>query len=311
MAVSRMREQVAWSSLHQNVKRKVSGLKENLTVIDGRAYSQNGTDVSHMVEVTMKTTEQQVKGKQTVENLAQHEEDNGGFVFSFFKSCMTMEQQFPTLSQSDLARIMFIGTFAGWSTGELKHDNGVSINKNSLWELVGMSRSKFNAFYKSIVDCEIIAEQDGAIFMNPTYFFRGSMSEVKHMTEDLQYTRLFRNTVRELYAMYNGRTIKQLAIIYSVLPFVNFNFNIIAFNPDEAHMDLIEPIPLDKLAIMLGYADHRKFKKALNSIKYKDQPVFGFFETNGDRRKKKTVVNPKVIYAGNGKSLDGISALFN
>jgi hypothetical protein len=286
-------------------------LKENLVVKDGRAYSQNGTDVSHMVEVTLKTTEQQVKGLETVENLAQHEEENGGFVFSFFKSCMTMEQQFPTLAQSDLARVMFIGTYAGWSTGELKHDNGVPINKKSLDELLGMSRNKFNTFYKSIVDCGIIAEQDGAIFMNPAHFFRGNMSEVKHITKDLQYTRLFRTTVRELYAMYNGRTIKQLAIIYAVLPFVNFNFNIIAFNPDEANKDLVKPIPLDKLAIMLGYADHRKFKKALNSIKYKDQSVFGFFEVNGDRRQKKTVINPRVIYAGNGKSLDGIQVLFN
>lgn len=201
-------------------------------------------------------------------------------------------------------KIMFIGTFSGWSTGDLKHDNGVH-QKKSLAELVGMSRGKFDTFYKSIVDCEIIAEQDGAIFMNSTYFFRGNIAEVKQQTKDLQYTRLFRTTVREIYEMYNGRTIKQLAIIYAVLPFVNFNFNVVSYNQEESNKDLVRPIPLDKLVITLGYVDHRKLKKALNSIKYQDHPVVGFFETYGDRRQKKTVVNPRVIYAGNGKSLDG------
>lgn len=311
MAVSRIEAQQRWTHLSPKYKRGFNAMKENLTIVDGVAYNQNGKDVSHLVDIVPKYTEKQVEGFRNKSKLREHEEANGGFVFAFFEELKTMEQTFPTLSQSDLARVMFIGTYAGWKTGELKHENGTPIDKKSLAELLGMSRNKFNTFFKSIVDCEIIAEQDGAIFMNPTIFFRGYMSDIKDIANDRQYTRLFRQTVRDLYAMYNGRTIKQLALIYAVLPFVNFNYNIIAYNPNESNEDLVRPIPLDKLAVLLGYTDHRKFKQALNAVKYEGQPVFGFFETNGDRRKKKTVVNPRVIYAGDGTSLDGIRVLFN
>jgi hypothetical protein len=311
MGIDRLEEQKAWKNLTPNQKRGFLALKENYTVIDGKAYSPDGKDISHLIDTTIKMTPERSKGLKAVGDLAKHEEENGKFVFAFFNAKRTMEEQYPALTQSDLARVMFIGTYAAWETGELQHtDNGVPINKKSLEKLLGMSRNKFNTFYKSIVDSVIIAERDGAIFMNPSIFYRGNLKGVQAIAKDMQYTRLFRKTVRDLYAMYNGRSIKQLALVYAVLPFVNFNYNIVSYNPDELNEDKVLPIPLDKLAVLLGYTDHRSLKKALNAIKYDGKPVFGFFETD-DRRKRKTVVNPRVIYAGNGKTLAGIRALFN
>jgi hypothetical protein len=309
MATNHLDEQQVWRNLSSKQKSGIMAMKENLRVIDGRFYTEDGTDVSHMFEVNLKVTEGQREGLNVVGNVAKHEEANGGFVMAFFSACKSMEEAFPTLSQSDLARVMFIGTYTAWKTGQLKYDNGVAIDKKGLGELVGMSRTKFNSFYKSIVDCEIIAEIGGAIFMNPTYFYRGNKGEIKHLTKDLQYTRLFRKTVRDLYAMYNGRTIKQLALIYAVLPFVNFNYNVIAYNPDEMDPELVRPITLDKLAALLGYQRTDKLVEGLRKLKYEGKAVFGFFETD-DRRSKKVIINPRVVYAGNGKSLDAIKILF-
>ncbi|MEH7119073.1 hypothetical protein V7128_16905 [Neobacillus vireti] len=310
MRTSRLDEQQVWKGLTSKQKSGIAEMKSNLRIIDDRIYTSNGTDVTHMFELNLRVTEGQYEGLSVVENVAKHEEDNGGFVFAFYNACKTMEEQFPTLSQSDLARVMFIGTYTAWETGKLKHDNGKPINKKSLAELIGMSVSKFNKFYRSIVDCGLIAEQDGAIFMNPTYFYRGRQSDIKHLTKDLQYTRLFRQTVRDLYAMYNGRTIKQLAIIYAVLPFVNFNFNVIAYNPDEMDSEEVRPITIEKLAALLGYKDAPSLTIALRKLKYDGKAVFGFFETD-DSRAKKVVINPRVVYAGNGRHLEGIKALFN
>jgi hypothetical protein len=310
VAIDRISEQRQFMNLHPKVRRGFLDQKENLTVKDGVITNHNGTDVSHIFEVVMKQSAEQAEGFRIKKELRNHEEENGGFVFAFFNACTTMADQFPALTQSDLARVMFIGTYSAWGTGQLKHDNGIPINKKTLGELLAMSRNKFNEFYKSIVDCEIIAEQDGAIFMNPTIFYRGSMDDVKHLTNDMQHTRLFRKTVRDLYAMYNGRTIKQLALIYSVLPFVNFAYNIIAYNPDEMNPELVRPITLDKLAALLGYQSSDKLVVALRKLKYEGKSVFGFFETDGDKRSKKTVINPRVVFAGNGKSLDAIRILF-
>jgi hypothetical protein len=103
--------------------------------------------------------------------------------------------------------------------------------------------------------------------------------------------------------------VKQLALIYAVLPFVNFNYNVIAYNPDEMDPELVRPITIEKLAALLGYQSADKLTTALRKLKYDGRAVFGMFETD-DRRSRKVVINPRVVYAGNGKSLDAIRILF-
>ncbi len=303
MAIHHLEEQRAWMRLTPKQKRAIMSEKESLTIING-----NGEDVTHRYDVGIKVTQQQSYGKQTVEELAKHETENGGYVFAFFNACRTMEEEFPQFNQSDLARLMFIGTYVAWETGQLKHDNGVPINKKTLEQLVGMSRNKFGEFYKKALQSDIIREEGTDLYVNPGYFYRGRLQNVKEITKSFQYTRLFRKTVRDLYAMYNGRTIKQLALIYAVLPFVNFKYNIIAYNPDESNYDLIQPMELDKLATLLGYQSSKKLSTALRGIKYEGQPVFGFFDASG--KKKKVVINPRVVYAGDGKNLEAIRILF-
>jgi hypothetical protein len=293
-----MEQEKVWKGLHPNVKRGVMALKENVIFKEGRAYSLDGKDVSHLVELAIKTTDKQISGLNVVGELGQHESDLNGFVFAFFESLTTMEERFPTLTQSDLARLMYLGTFAGWNDGLLKHDNGVLITKKGLAELIGVSRNKFKEFYEKLIDGGMIAEDEGSLYMNPKYFFRGEMSQVREIAKTYQYTRLFRKTVRDLYVLYNGRTIKQLAIIYSVLPFVNFNFNQLCYNPEESNPDLVRHITVDKLT------------KAMRALKHDGKSVFGFFEAD-DRRQKKVVINPRVVYAGDGKRLEAIRSLFN
>jgi hypothetical protein len=309
MGTNRLEEQQLWRGLSDNQKRGVMALKENFQVIDGVPYA-DGKDISHLIDVSLKTTEAQYEGLKVVESVKELEQENGGFVFAFFNARQTMSEAFPTLSQADLARVMFIGTYVAFGTGRLQYDNGVAINKKALGELLGLSRNTFNVFYKSLVECEIIAEQGKDIFVNPTLFYYGYQSEVKQMTKDLKYTRLFCKTVRDLYTLYNGKALKQLALVYSVLPFVNFQFNILAYNPEEMFADQVRPITIDKLAALLGYQRADKLAEALRKLKYDGKSVFGMFELD-DKRYKKVVINPRVVYAGDGRHLEGIKVLFN
>lgn len=310
MGMNRLAIEREWKSLHPKVKQSWLEHKNNLQVVDGRIYTENGSDVTHLFEVVPKFTQAQIDGFKVISELADHEREYGGFVFAFFSATKTMEEQFPSLSQSDLARLMFIGTYTGWESGQLKYDNGRPIDKKGLGELLGLSRNRFAEFYKKLLAEEIIAEQDGNLFMNPAVFYRGRLTDVRKHISDVQYTRLFRKTVRELYAKYNGRTIKQLSLIYAVLPFINFNFNVICFNPEEQDADQVRPMTLENLAALLGYQKTDKLAEALRKIKYNDKPVFALVEINGNRRARKVIVNPAVVYASDGKSLDAIKILF-
>lgn len=307
-----MTNAVQWRDLHPKVKRGFIAMKSNLTIVDDVAYDINGNDVTDKITIGPNYSQEQMRGLEAVDVLSTHEKENGGFVFALFRQSRMVEERFPTLTPQDMARLMYIGTYTSWKDGQLIYDNGRSIDKDGLHGLTKMSRNRFNEFYNRLTDENIIcANDDGDLFMNPGIFYRGSLKDYDYDVEDVQYTRMFRKTVRDLYAVYNGRSLGQLAIIYEVMPFINFKTNVVSYNPEEDNEDVVKPMPLDKLAILLGYSNAQKLKTALNKVKVDDKPVFGFFENPYDRRSKRIVVNPRVIFAAGASELLALKVLFN
>lgn len=304
MAVDRLKEQWHWGNLPLHTKRGVIAKKESLEDELGERLSG--------LELVMKTTEPQVRGKKALDELRQHSEENGGFVFALFNGCVTMDQRFPSLNQSDLARLMFIGTYTNYD-GRLQYDNGRPMDRKSLESLMNMSRARFLEFFKKLAAEEIIRvdEEHGDIYVNPSVFYRGEMKKSRYDLSEYQYTRLFRSTVRDLYNRYNGRTIKQLALVFAVLPFINFGFNVVSFNPGENNEDRVKPMDLENLAALLSYKDTHKLRTALDSLKLDGKPVFLLIPDVNDRRKRRIIVNPRVVFAGPAKSLAAIKVLFN
>ena len=306
--VDRIEEGKVWGDLHPKVKRGVLAIKESAEFKDA-----NGNDASHMFDVMIRTTQNQVRALKAVDELSEHEIENGKFIFAFFQQASTMEERFPTLTKQDIARLMFIGTYVAWGTNRLQSDNGKRhYDKKDLQELVEMSGKRFNELFKRFKDADILHESEsGELFVNPTIFYRGDLKKHSYDISDLQYTRVFKKTVRDLYAEFKGRKLGQLATIYSVLPFLNFATNIVCFNPEESSDSLIRPMNLENLSALLGYQNTHKLKTALNGIKVDEKPVFTFVEDPYDRRQRRIIVNPRVVYGGNGESLRAIKALFN
>lgn len=307
-----MEKQLAteWKYTTPEVTERASDLLRKLEFYDGKFFNpETGEDMSYKVEVRHRLTEAQRKAVRIRGILKQHQTEYNGFVFAFSTESTPIEERFPNLNQSDLARLLFIGTYVSYDDGEslskgtLKHPNGVKIEKKSLNLLMGMSRNRYAEFYDKLLNAEVLSETDGGVEMNPYVFYWGKNSgEVKG---GYQYTRLFRKSVRDLYKQYNGRSIKKLGLLYLVLPYINFNFNVLSTNPSEVEAEKVIPLTIGELAEKLRYGSSKSLRRTLHDIKYEGEPVFGFVEIN-DRRKRKIVVNPRVVYAGNGKHLDAI-----
>ncbi|GGJ49640.1 hypothetical protein [Virgibacillus salexigens] len=299
-----------YKDLHPNTREELIRKSQNFIVVDGQPINPDTGEILDNIDIQTVITKPQVTAKRAIENLVQHQTDHGGFFFAYYEVCKSMTDRFPQLTQSDLARLMFIGTYLSWQTNHLVYDNGRPINKKALGELLGMSRNKYSEFYRKLIYNEIIYEQKSGLVMNATVFYRGTDKKASIDAKKMQYTRLFRKTIRELYAMFSGRSIKKLGVLYAVLPYINFNYNIVCNNPQEVQEAKVKPMAVSELADKLGYSDAKKLIPVLREIRYEGKPVFGFFETDGDARKKKIVVNTSVVYAGNGKHLDAINILF-
>jgi hypothetical protein len=308
--INRQTEQLAWQRLTPKQKRGYLAIRDNATVIDGIVYDNAG-NAQDRLELVVNITEAQHEGLKAVDELTAHEIENGHFVFAFFESCKTMGEQYPSLTQAELARLMFVGTYTGYRTGRLQHDNGRVIDRKALEVLVGISRNKFGEFYRKLVSEEILQEVNGELFVNPTVFYRGPVKEIGYKLDEYRHTRLFRKTVRELYEKYTGRKTVHLAIIYAVLPFLNFDTNVVCFNPKESDDEAIQPMNLENLAALLHYQDTHKLKRALESVKIDGQPVFWLPQNVHDKRHRRIIVNPRVVFAGSAESLRAIKVLFN
>jgi hypothetical protein len=285
-------------------------IKEDAVVKGGVVYDSEGNP-QERAELVVNITDAQHEGLQAVDEMTAHEIENGLFVFAFFESCKTMGEQYPSLSQAELARLMFVGTYTGYRTGRLQHDNGRVIEKKALEVLVGISRNKFAEFYRKLVSEGVLQEKGKELYVNPSVFYRGSVKDIGYKLDEYRHTRLFRKTVRDLYEKYTGRATTQLAIIYAVLPFLNFDTNVVCFNPKETDEDEIQPMNLENLAALLHYQDTHKLKRALESVKIDGQPVFWLPQNVHDKRQRRIIVNPRVVFAGSAESLRAIKVLFN
>ncbi|MDJ0332121.1 hypothetical protein [Planococcus sp. S3-L1] len=306
----RKEEQRKWQAMAPQTRHRFIETKEGATVYDAK-----GNDITDKVEVlpTYQNTPERVRALQGIDELSTHQSDNGGFVFAFFKEARTIVERFPTLTQADTARLLFIGTFVAWATGRLQYDNGRPISRKQLQELSGMSRPRFSEFYKRL-EGEGILSEDAAtkdVYMNPTVIYRGEMKQVSKDVADLEYTRVFRSTVRRLYEEFDGKQLKQLGLIYSVLPFISAQTNIVVTNPEEKDSERLQPMNVRTLAMILEYSDPQKLKTALNAVKIDGNPVFLFADDPYNRREKRIVVNPRVVFKGNNEALKAISVLFN
>lgn len=303
-----------WLEASPGVKETVFDAMQNGTIVDGRFINSDGEDVTHLINVGPRVQSKSTYWRKAQDDMTEldiHAERNGGFVMALFKAHQTHDHRFASLSQPDLARLMFIGTYVTWGSGRLQSGKHI-IRKADLQELVGMSRNKFAEFFKRLQDEGILTEvkETGELFVNPTVFYRGEMKS-HPQAKEYKFSRVYRQTVRDLYQQYNGRKLGQLAIVYSVLPFLNFDSNVVCYNPEETDLTLLRPMPISKLATALGYKDPSKLSKALRGVKLDDKPVFTFAHNPRNYNEKRIVVNPRVVYAGNGEELKGLMVLFN
>jgi hypothetical protein len=313
--VNRISEEQALSNVHPKLRVRIQDVQQNAVIENGVIRDGNGNDVSHLVKLAPNVKPASPYQRQALrdkDDMAVHSDENGGFVMAMFKAKQTHDHRFVSLTQQDLARLMFIGTYVTWQTGRLQRGKHI-IRKKDLQDMLVMSTKRFNEFFKKLINEDIISEvkETGEIFVNPTVFYRGDVKNHPSDIRDYDYTRVFRKTVRELYEQYNGRKLGQLAIVYSVLPFLNFDSNVVCYNPEETDLTLLRPMPVSKLAVLLGYKDPHKLTVALRGVKLGDQPVFTFAHNPRNYKEKRIVVNPRVVFAGNGEELNGLKVLFN
>lgn len=298
--------------MNESIKRRARAASAIHTMVSKNPETAEYAD---RIVIAPKGTEAQRWSAESRRKLTQHARENDGFVMAFFPRVDKLRERFNVdghnFTPEDLARLMYIGTYIAYGSGILQHSNGRRMTVECLSKICGLSRQRFAAFYGKLTGAGIInVEHDGWLRVSETEFFRGDMATIRDAVAGYQYVQMYRRAIRELYRQYGSRNLSRVALIYEILPFLNFATNMLCENPDEADNELLMPLTLDRLADKLG-RNTKKLKPAMTAVKLGGKPVFAFLEDVHDGRKRRVIVNPAVVFGGNGYELEAVKAYFN
>jgi hypothetical protein len=225
------------------------------------------------------------------------------FVFAIYKSCEPYLEN-EKLKPQDVSRLIMLATYTRYD-GRLMKTEQTSMSKKDMQKIVRIKKiSAFNDFHNKLIHLGILVNEPDVYFMNSNYFFKGEMKS------GISTKKLYCNEIRYIFNSALTSTIKRLGYVFMLLPYVNYEHNIVCHNPTERDIANIKPMSLGYLADLLKMTDvgFSKFLTNIKNVELKNKTYLTFVGTCTDKRSSKIIINPDVMYAGK-LSHEGLSTL--
>ena len=215
------------------------------------------------------------------------------------------------ICNEDLPKLLYLASFLDY---EDRNGNKICKNrvnnvktpmpKKEVFKLLGFSSTnKSKAWFERMEKLGLLYIYEDYIELNEKYFVRGRQNNL-----DSKYTRIYVNTIRELYINNDMRKHRQLGLILRLLPLMNINSNIICRNPGEINGANVHKMDRYDIAKILNVSDEKrnlsKMIRSLITIKVHfenyELQVFKFVTvSDSDDKREFFVVNPILSYKGN------------
>lgn len=205
------------------------------------------------------------------------------------------------IADASLTRLIYLSTYLHYN-GYLVDNDGNSISKGLCKELLGLSEGGFFAFWNEMMDNHIFTYEEDRIFLNKKYFKKGQLQKNEHAM------RLNCDSIRYLYEhCQNANGHKKLSYIFKIIPWINLEWNIACWNPEETERKFIKYMTLGDFAERVGYGrkNARRLAKDLSAVKFKrpkeyeSKHAFLYVAYTGFNPDQWVVVmNPMVYYGG-------------
>lgn len=232
----------------------------------------------------------------------------GGFVHML---CIRNNLLFNELNieRQNISRIIYLSTFIDFNTNQenllVRHGKNYKIQpltRNDIKRLLRLEKDAFNQFMKDMKKNGLMYEANEKFYLSDKYFTKG-----KSKFDTKEYTRVFIDTTRFLYEHTTTRQHNTLSYVYQLIPYMNYELNIICSNPLEKDVLKLNKMSLKEICEMLGLKTDRKtlykFRETLRKFYIKvDDRKYYVFAHNTIRTGKIIdyyVVNPMVIWGGN------------
>lgn len=248
------------------------------------------------------------------DEIKKYSENLGGYVHL---NCSKNELLFNNLSinRANISRLIYLSTFIDYSDRQenllvkyTQHKHIEAMSKSDLRDTLKLGETAFKNFMSDMKKHKLIYENNNMFYITPDYFTKGNA-----LFNSKQYTRIFINTTRFLYEnCKNSRQHKQLSYIFQLIPFMNYELNILSSNPTETDFYKLNKLNLTQICAILGISAERR-----NMIKLKNELLKFHIEIDGNKYyffsyvniqngfgiRDYFVINPTVAWGGSNTSI--------
>ena len=235
-----------------------------------------------------------------------------------FYFALSRDRRSDGIRPQTLARVFFLATFLRYDDNRLYSQNGELLTKNDLAGLLRLGSSTFKSFWSEAAGKYVFEQDDGSITIIDE-FFRGSLvGRVNPEGLETGYQQLFIKSLRELYWQTEPKKHRYLGCLFMILGQINWEYNILCWNPSETDRSKIKTMDLDDFCRSMGdgYTTNQRqrlldaFRKLVFTVNETTQYLCAYLEDHVSN-KFYLVVNPNVVYRGTDRTkVDGFGVLF-
>jgi hypothetical protein len=205
----------------------------------------------------------------------------GDFYWTLFDS---KEQYFPEVSDSMLAKIVYLITYMDYDTNILMIQDSSTAPKRPMLrsdvaKVIRLHRCNFSRFWDELLATNIITEEDDGTLRVCPLFCKGKLTK-----RNMAAMKVFTHTVQYMYENVDVRSHQYIAYLFRLIPYINLKYNVFCSNPLEVERSEVMPMTAKDMCHLLGLDETqvRRFIKTLFKL--------SFIDKNGDKRSVITLV---------------------
>lgn len=222
------------------------------------------------------------------------------------------------IDRANISRLIYLSTYIDYNNRNenllVKHTQYQVIEpltRADIKSKLGLSDTVFKSFMSDMKKSNLLFEVDKKFYISNDYFNKGKIKDSQFKSKE--YTRIYIDTTRLLYENCTNRQHKQLSYIYQLVPFMNYELNIICSNPSETDFYELDKLSLVRICELLGVSTKseamRKFRdeilKFYITVDKKKYFILSYAKIrNGYGIKDYFLINPQVVWGG--KDLDQV-----
>ena len=262
---------------------------------------------SEDIKIIKKTSDEQNKAIKRKDDLGSYASELGGFIHMLIINNELLFNDIG-IDRSNISRLIYLATYIDYNDREenvlVKHGKNNTLeylDKKDIKEIMRLSDATLSRFLNDLIKNDLLFYANDKYYISAKYFSKGKSNFDKR-----KYTRVFIKTTRELYKGCSTRQHSKLSYVFQLVPFLNYETNILCSNPNEINKDELNRLSLSDICKLLGLSTDAKSMSRFEHDLYKihitiegnKYYMFTRVITKGEYHNDYFVVNPNIIWNG-------------